>query len=406
VPQQVLEYDGFTLHKEPLRSPVSFLDFDGVVLFAGAYETVNNSGWEPSVACVALADLDRREREFFTALEQGKVIVFLIPYLSKCIGPHRVDSRLDLFRRVAESVGLIWDSMEKPFAAVESHIPEFKGYVSKFGTSYVTLLIESTRKEMFATICAGPRNCYGRVLLGKVFFLPCTQPQNHQQALQSAAAAVESVIAYRKRISKEMPEWTAEFVFSNESSLRTQAADFHKQIVQIEDQIDRYTSFKGVLCYQSDPLVEVVRNLLDHFFGISLTIDDKCIEDATIRDAQGAILAVVEVKGVKSNFVRNNVNQVDSHRERLGLESAVAGILIMNTLMGVKSLPEKDQPPHPDIIKKAVADHVLLVRTLDLLRYADAIERGHLTKEVFHKTILTESGWLKVEGETATVERG
>ena len=41
-----------------------------------------------------------------------------------------------------------------------------------------------------------------------------------------------------------------------------------------------YISFKGALCYQSDPLVEVIRKMLDHFFGISLMIDDKCIEDA------------------------------------------------------------------------------------------------------------------------------
>ena len=175
---------------------------------------------------------------------------------------------------------------------------------------------------------------------------------------------------------------------------------------KLRGQIDGYISFKGALCYQSDPLVEVVRKMLDHFFGISLTIDDKCIEDATLLDDEGTIQAVFEIKGVKGNFTRANVNQVDSHRERLSLPSTVPGVLIMNTLMGADSLQEKDQAPHPDIIQKAVADHVLLIRTLDLLRYADGIEQGKLTKEAFRNTILTESGWLKVEGKTATIVKG
>ena len=157
------------------------------------------------------------------------------------------------------------------------------------------------------------------------------------------------------------------------------------------------------MCYQSDPLVEVVRKMLDHFFGIALTIDDKCIEDATLLDGEGTTQAVVEIKGVKGNFTRANVNQVDSHRERLKLPPTTPGILIMNTLMGVGSLQEKNQAPHPDIIQKAAADHVLLIRTLDLLRYADGIEQGNLTKEAFRNTILTESGWLKVENNIAEV---
>ncbi len=72
------------------------------------------------------------------------------------------------------------------------------------------------------------------------------------------------------------------------------------------------------------------------------------------------------------------------------------GILVMNTLMDAKSLAEKDEPPHPDIIKKAVADHVLFVRTIDLLRFADGVEAGILRKEDFLSNLMSQSGWLKV----------
>jgi hypothetical protein len=402
---KVFTYEDFTLHDEPLGSRLSFLDFDGVVALAGVYERVHN-GFPPQMGCIARADLDFRQRECYTAWERGKTIIFLVSHLPEIVGYSRVEPDCDLFRRIASNFGIYWGCRDTPFPAVEGTVPEFRQFVSQYGAGYVVFQVLDEQTEWAKPICLGNEKPYGIVIGGRLFFLPCVVPQTHAQIIEIAGAAVHAAITYRKRVSKEMPEWTAEFTFGKESLLRKQATDFHKQMTQIEGQIDGYISFKGALCYQSDPLVEVVRTMLDHFFGISLTIDDKCIEDATLQDAQGTTQAVVEIKGVKGNFTRANVNQVDSHRERLGLPSTVPGILIMNTLMGVDSLQEKDQPPHPDIIQKAVSDRVLLIRTLDLLRYADAIEQGSLTKEAFRNTLLAESGWLKVDGTTATVVKG
>lgn len=71
--------------------------------------------------------------------------------------------------------------------------------------------------------------------------------------------------------------------------------------------------------------------------------------------------------------------------------------------MSAKSLAEKDQAPHQDIIAKAVKDDVLLVRTLDLIRYANLVDDGTKNKDEFRKTILSESGWLKVEAGSVTI---
>jgi hypothetical protein len=400
--KQVLECDGFSLHDEPLGSRVSFLDFDGIVGLAGVYETLEYRSI-PRMRCIAKADLDLRQREFFTVFEQRKTIIFLVPKLPRSVDGFPMESDSDLFRAIVSNCEINWDCRKESFPAVESIVPEFREFVGRYGAGYVVFQISDEHKEWVKPICLGNRTPYGIVVGGRLFFLPCVMPQTHEQIIEIAGAAIHAAIAYRKRILQEMPEWTAEFAFGKESLLRTQASGLREQITHIEGQIDGYVSFKGALCYQSDPLVEVVRKMLDHFFGISLMIDDKYIEDATLRDAQGTIQAVFEVKAVKGNFTRANVNQVDSHRERLGLASTVPGVLIMNTLMGVNSLQEKDQSPHPEIIEKAVADRVLLIRTLDLLRYADGIEQGNRTKEDFRNTILTESGWLKVENDTAEI---
>jgi len=400
---RVIVRDEFLLFDEPLHSPESFLDFDGVVTFAGAYETVKKDALSRHIVCVAPADLDLREREFYTGVEKGKTFVFLLPKIDRYIDGRQIDPQCDLFRRFARRWGLTWDAIPTPCSDIQSTIPEFRDFISRYGTGYVGLRYQTEFKESMKPICSASGVVLGLVIVGRVFLLPCTKPDTDKLAMEMSAVAIEAAVAYRRRISTEIPEWAAQFAFTEETALREKAGDLHSQIARIEGRIDGYVSCKGALCYRSDPLVEVVGKMLDHFFGISLTIDDKCVEDATLQDDEGTVQAVFEIKGVKGNFTRANVNQVDSHRERLRLPATTPGILIMNTLMGANSLEEKDQPPHPDIIQKAVNDRVLLIRTLDLLRYADAVEQGELTKEGFRRTILTESGWLKVENTAVEI---
>lgn len=354
-------------------------------------------------ACHAPGDLDLREREVFTMAQKDRPLVILVPEIPHRLEGWPVDSQTDLFRRITEWLGVEWATQKTSFPAVESLVAEFQQYVNQFGSGYVAFRWDRERKGVVQRLCSGSKMTFGIELYRKVFLLPCATPQSAAQAAQMAKAAVEAVIAYRKRTSREMPEWAANFVFSEESTLREKVGELRGQVAELEGTIDTYISFKGALCYQSDPLVGVVREILDHFFNIQLTVDDKCIEDATLQDDDGTIQAVVEVKGVKNNFIRKNVNQVDSHRERLELPATIPGVLVMNTFRGVDSLQEKDQAPHPDIVKKAVTDRVLLIRTLDLLRYADAVEGGTLTKEEFRTTFLNESGWLKVEDGKAEV---
>jgi hypothetical protein len=392
----------FVVERAPIGSSVFFQDYDGVVLRAGAYDLYQDSGYPvPIVTSASFADLDLRLRELATIAPSRKPVIFLVSYVRQIIGLSSVDSRIDLFRRYAEGVGLHWASHEQGTPLVESYAPEFKDYIGRYGTGYVQFHYDKDRSDHFRPLCERAGRVYGLVISRDVFVLPSIIARTEDQVDQIVEAALTAVLAYRKRMSSQMPEWVNEFVFTREGELQTRLEDVYKTILDLEEQIDGYAAFKGVLCCQSEPLVKVVSDLLRQFFGIALTVDDKRIEDATLRDDQGNTLAVFEIKGVKRNFQRDDVNQVDSHRERLELSADTPGILIMNTLMGAACIKDKDQVPHPDIIKKARDDRVLLVRTLDLLRFANAVEEGGYTKEQFRQIILGGSGWLKVEGDRA-----
>jgi CheY-specific phosphatase CheX len=97
---------------------------------------------------------------------------------------------------------------------------------------------------------------------------------------------------------------------------------------------------KGILSFQSDPLVAAIVSILESLFGIQLKVDDKRIEDASIVDESGKILAVVEIKGLKGDVKREHINQLDNHRERLELDQSVPGIA-ENRLLDSQRVPEQ-----------------------------------------------------------------
>jgi hypothetical protein len=394
----IYDYDEFELDDEPLGASVSFLDYDGIVVFAGAFEKQERSGYdgETSIGCIALNDLDLRERELFTAIRKNKIAIFLVPWLPRGDSHRSEVSNTDLFRRSLESSGIPWSSLREPISHLDSQIPEFQPYIERYGAAYVLFYRNDSNKEFTKVICGNDDKPVAFSLFDKVFFLPCTYPNTHEQALAAAKLAIRGVISYRKRISKAMPQWIGEFRFTQENSLLEEAKELQQQLSQKEARIESYRIYKGALCYRSDPLVDVVIKIFDKFFGIRLDKEDEFVEDASLKDEAGNRIAIFEIKGVNNNFDRQNVNQVDSHRERLCLQPNTPGILVMNTFMGAKSLAEKDQPPHPDIIKKGVTDNVLLIRTIDLLRFADGVETDIFKKEDFLKIPMSQSGWLKV----------
>lgn len=402
------ELNGFDLHDSPRGAPESFLDFDGVVVFVGCFERIPictfHISEKPKIEC-DMVDLDRRERQLYTLIQNGRPFVFLMRPIPDQLAIYDLDKRTDLFRRFMSVFPIDWNLLKTSVPFLDSRIEEFRSFIEKYGAARVAF--HPSRKNCDgATIIVGDeRQFFGFEIRRLVFFLPCHSPNSHQEGVEMVADAIKAVIAYRERMSEEMPDWAAEFQFAKEKVLREAVDQNRAEIVQLEAELGEYATRKGALCYRSEPLVRVVIQILESVFGLRTESDEKYIEDARVIDDEGNTIAVLEIKGVNGSFTRQHVNQVDSHRERLKMPSATSGLLIMNTNMTAQSLAEKDQPPHPDIIGKAVQDNVLLVRTLDLLRYVDLVETGGISKDESRTTMLTKSGWLKVEGNVVEVVR-
>jgi len=399
----VVEFDDIDLHDVPLGHRDSFLDYEAVVLFAGAFESIKRDAYSVPDVRSATDDLDRREREFYTMRSKGIPLVVLVPPILDRIHGLRIADTTDLFRRLTSRLPFDWQPLEKPVASLKAQIAEFGPFIEKHGIANVVFAPTYEYKGQ-ATLIAGLEKAFLAFAIGRnLFFLPSHMPHTHDDACAIAALAARCVLAYRERVSTEMPEWGAAFRFERENQLRAQAAQHRAALTQLEGEIDVHVRRKGALCFKSEPLVEVVTDLLGSVCGLRVMADDRKIEDARILDDADNVLAVGEIKGDNGSFKREDVNQVDNHRERLGLAASTPGFLIVNTMMKAQSLAEKDERPHPDIIKKAVSDNVLMLRTLDLLRYADLIEQGKRSKADFRKDVLSNAGWLKVGNDTVEI---
>ena len=312
--------DEFEVDDEPLGASVSFLDYDGIVVFAGVFEEINRyikrdvlygDFPQTSISCIALNDLDLRERELFTAMRKEKIAIFLVPRLPRGDSDKKEVSNTDLFRRFLESWRISWGSLKEPVSHLDSQVSEFQPYVERYGAAYVYFCRDYKNRDSTKVICGNDDCPVAFSLFDKAFVLPCSYPKTHEQALGAAESAIRAVISYRKRISKAKPEWISDFRFTQENLLINDAKALQQQLNQIETNMDCYSNYKGALCYRSDPLVDVVTNIIDKFFGISLVKEEEFVEDASLKDESGNRTAVFEIKGVNSNFSRQNVNQVD-----------------------------------------------------------------------------------------------
>ena len=83
-----------------------------------------------------------------------------------------------------------------------------------------------------------------------------------------------------------------------------------------------------------------------------------------------------EIKGINGGLKREHINQVDSHRERLGLPTEIPGLLILNDFSDINGLQER-KAKRFDQVHLGHADklNIRILRTTTLLEIVVALRR-------------------------------
>ncbi|MEX2417494.1 MAG: hypothetical protein WD757_03825 [Actinomycetota bacterium] len=203
----------------------------------------------------------------------------------------------------------------------------------------------------------------------------------------------------------EFPPYLDELDLGDEQGARKRIAEAEKEIVEATAALEESRRRKRILYLTGEQLeLEVVRFLekeleipARHVPGNK---EDLCLVEAG-GETEGRDWAIGEVKAAEtSNISRQDVGQLDTHRKEKGLPSDFPAVLIANTYWRGPVLANRDSEIHPDVVRRASEDHIVVVRTLDLIRLLILTNRGDREAvEALVESIRDGGGWFEVDAD-------
>lgn len=404
-PKEPSQHSKFLLEFHKIKTEADFSEFDGIIFIGRTFETYSHE----KISCLDKLELQKRIKQLFKLLSKRGFVGILVDRIidSYTIVHGYSSSRYEcndtsLGKVFLNDLGMInsnrFDSKE-PLRHFQILRSEFKKYLSDYGITHTIFSIPPNIRNQIKPICKIDNSYTGMIIRDKVFVLPFMTPDRDEKDTTKIFTIVaEGITNTLLKISHEIPQWLEkEFIFPNERTLLSELYKQQQVLQEIESKVEVYRQFKGCLAFSDELLVDEVALTLENYFQIRVTKSQEFREDLQIHSPKDdKIIALVEVKGVNTGVAREHINQVDSHRERMGLTPDFPGILIINTKMNATSLKEKDIEVASEQIIKAVSDNILIIRTLDLLNLIVLIEKGKFIRESILELILNSNGWLKV----------
>lgn len=196
------------------------------------------------------------------------------------------------------------------------------------------------------------------------------------------------------------------FQFEVEKPLRQKKQKVLASLEQIDEAIAKHQEPKDILFLRDDPLADRLPQWLANYFEIRTRRHDEYVEDFWLLGEGGNEVAICEAKGLSSNVKREYITQLVQHREQRDLPDDFPSILFANTFAEANSVKDKDRQRIGKLeYQKAVKNHVLIVRTLDLVRMLDLVWQKKLDISKIRELLLSETGWLKVTDQGHEVFR-
>ena len=358
---------------------------DGVIIPSGIFEKFENKSdhWSNKIEVSFKQDLLlQRERELINLIKRGGWICCLVgeivdevPYedVGNSFGRMKCDST-DLVKKLLNSFSVNRYPLQGE-AGIKSKNDEFNNYIDKWGIAKTIfeLHYESQDRKVVATV---DDEIVGVEFSGHTFFLPFhTANYDRKIAEDVVKELTRAIIDYSQKRKTEIPAWVNEFKFHKEETLYAQYNNLLREAEKVQKKILDLQAYKGVLTQSGDALKENVVKIFQLFFMLNVTDEENFKEDALIKDQDGNVLVVVEVKGTKGGIKRKHISQLDVNRDKLELESSIPGLLVINDQMGIEDVEKRfNTSVAEEQIKHAEKLNILIIRTVDLLLIMKSLE--------------------------------
>ena len=381
-PEGGIKRRNFNLIFEPFRTERRFNDFDGVILFQGIFgkfERNRDIFNDPYlVNRCAKDELDKRLKELDLLLNNKGFVCFVLcePFIDR--DRNNNFESTDLTKIYLGGSSFYRKNFSDRLTNLVSKRNEFSKFIALYGAA--NTYFEHYDNIELRVLAALNNRTVGMIMWDERFFVPSLLPENiPDRIVEYFSLLTEAITSTINKLSIDVPKWVTAFRFTQEDRLNERQDLLLKELREIDGEKMLLRFYKRILVTDGDLLVEAVVKLLRTGFGMSVDDSEEYREDIKILDSEGKPIIFGEIKGTNRGVKREHINQADSHRERAGLSPEFPSLLIINThIKNSRTLEEKDKDVPTAQVIHASRNHILILRTLDVLH----LLRLHLENKI------------------------
>ncbi len=309
--------------------------------------------------------------------------------------------------RLLQHWGVTTESHAASLAVV--YASEFSAYLQQFGIQSFTFMRKQGRTDPLHRL-AGPTDSPEKSSAfvvqhgeGLIYVVPGNVVTGSESTLLHAL--LEGIAAHSPSVLRPTTAPIAErFAFTEERKLREDRKSKQTELETLDANLTTYQARKDILFLRHNPLADRIPEWISEYLGFETRRTEEYKEDFWLLDASGKNAVICEAKGLTQNVKRQHIRQLVLHRDVRELADDFPALLVANTFADAETLQEKGSQRIGTLeCSNAVKEHVLVVRSLDLVRLLDQVDRGLISTEDVWNMLITETGWLKVEGTSRRV---
>ena len=330
----------------------------------------------------------RRKQEILTSLMEGKTIILL------------VEKTDDLLTYVMKSLNIKIKVTKNYTDDIITDLLKFKNFNERYcnpTAGYVSDKINPIC-SFDDTICGFHIN-HGK---GTLYVLPVIIKDNSKDFfLPLFTELLKNISSIDSEF--KLPEYLITEKLLDEKKMMESKEKYSSEINKIDLELNKLNIIKSILVLKHDLLVD---NIITTFNEMEVNTHrlEQYEEDLWITEG-GKKEVIIEVKGTNKNITRKQINDLDNHRDENKLYGDFPSLLIVNSFSDANNFTEKNIFPEKDSLKRAKAQNIMLMRTLDIYNLFKLIKNKKITNSQFLSLIKSKDcGWIKVDEKEMKLE--
>ena len=362
------------------------------------------------------------ERQILHTLQSGQIVCFLVESVVSCTEPRDDYTELEqiyncfgfddellrrhvIGHRILRDLGALPHFGGEMTSSYKVKRGEFQSYVQVYAGGKTSFVVENPADS--DVVCLDSHNMVAGFCKahdgGYVMFLPYFREETRDFD-QAMACLARGIFAYRSAVAEQGPQWAKNHVFAAEAPVRDKLRKAEERIRKLRSELASFEAVRRLLWQREYHLKQSVSSFFNKL-GMDIR-QDEVFGEVFWLAGDGKDIAMVEVKDMNSNVTRQDIGRVAERRKTRGLPDDFPALLVANTFATLQSITAKDKRIEPTVCRAAADEHVLVMRTLDLVRLYDPISSSRLELSAFQDIFLQEAGWLMVESSGHQVVTG